>query len=152
MPSSRAILRSDGDATGAATGSVTFLLVFGGRFLTAARWFGCGFGGGGLAAGAAAAGWPPSRKRDEPLADADLVAGLHVNFGDDAGGRGRNRSHGLFIFQFEDGLILGDRVAFLHEDIDHDAGIRAFTELGKFYIHKINQANSVAKNTAVFQK
>ena len=75
-----------------------------------------------------------------------------MHLGDDPGGRGRNGSHGLFIFQFEDGLILCDRVAFLHEDIDHDAGIRPLAKLGKFYIHKINQANSVEKNTAVFQK
>ncbi len=72
--------------------------------------------------------------------------------GNDAGGRGRNGSHGLFIFQFKDGLILCDRVAFLYEDIDHHTGIRPLAKLGKFYIHKIDQGNSVKEPNAVFQK
>ena len=90
--------------------------------------------------------------RDETLADANLVAGLHMHLGDHAGSRGRNRGHGLFIFQFEHVLILRDLVAFLYEDIDHHAGIRPLAKLGKFYIHKLNQANSVEKDTFVFQK
>ena len=75
-----------------------------------------------------------------------------MDFGDDAGGRGRDGSHGLFIFQFEDGLVPGNLVAFLHEDIDHDAGISPLTQLGKFYIHSFNQADSLEKITAAFQK
>ncbi len=60
-----------------------------------------------------------------------------MNLGDDARARGRDRGDGLFIFQFQNGLILRDRVTFFDEDIDHDARIRAFTEFRKFYIHKL---------------
>ena len=60
-----------------------------------------------------------------------------MNFFDDTRARGRNRGNSFFVFQFNDGLILCDRVAFLDEDIDHDARIRTLTQLGKFDIHKI---------------
>jgi hypothetical protein len=76
-------------------------------------------------------------QRQDALADADAVAGLHMNLGDDPRPRGRNGGHGLFILQFQNGLVLGDRVALLHEKVDHDAGIGALTQLWKFYVHKI---------------
>ncbi len=53
----------------------------------------------------------------------------------DTGGGGGNRGHGLFVFQLQNGLVLGDGVAFFHKDADDDAGIGALTQLGKFYIH-----------------
>jgi hypothetical protein len=48
-----------------------------------------------------------------------------MNLADDARRSGRDSRHGLFIFKLQNGLILGHRVAFFDEDIDHDAGIRA---------------------------
>ena len=58
-----------------------------------------------------------------------------MDFFHDAGAGGRDGGHGFFVFQLHDGLILGDGVALLHENADHDAGIGAFTELGEFDIH-----------------
>ena len=72
---------------------------------------------------------------DDFLAGTNSVARLHINFFHDACAGGRNGSHSLFVFQFHDCLILGNHVTDLHENANNDAGIGAFTQFGKFYIH-----------------
>jgi hypothetical protein len=64
----------------------------------------------------------PAQSQDA-LADADLVADLDVDFGHDAPGRSRNRRDGFFVFEFDDGLVFGNRVAFIHEDADDHATV-----------------------------
>ncbi len=42
----------------------------------------------------------------------------------------------VFVFKFEDGLVLGDLIAFFDEQVHHSTRIRPFTEIWKFDIHK----------------
>jgi hypothetical protein len=69
------------------------------------------------------------------VADADAVAGLDVYFSNGAGGGGGDRGHGFFVFQFEDGLALVDRIAFLDGDAYDDAGFSAFSKFWKLNVH-----------------
>ena len=65
-----------------------------------------------------------------------------MDFLHDTGGGGRNRGHRLLIFQLQNGLVLGDSVAFLHENANDNAGIGALAQLGKFYVHKLNRQHA----------
>ena len=67
---------------------------------------------------------------NKALADAHFVTRLDVDLADDSSRGGRDGSNGFFVFQFEDGLIFGDRIALFHEDIDHDARIGPLTQVG----------------------
>ena len=51
------------------------------------------------------------------------------------GGGGGNGGDRLFVLQFKDGLVLGDRVALFDEQVHHGARISAFTKMRKFQVH-----------------
>ena len=92
---------------------------------------GCGRGGAGRrAAGAAGRGRGTFVERQDDLADGDLVAALDLDLGDRAGHRRRHFDGRLVGLELEDGLILGDRVADLDEDVQHVAALDAVPEVG----------------------
>ena len=85
----------------------------------------CSLRGCGLAAGRRATGFSD---RNNPLADADFVADLDINLGDDAGSGGRNGATALSVSNSMNRLVLFDLIAFFDQNADHSAGVNAFTQ------------------------
>ena len=93
---------------------------------------GCGRGGGGPGGGIEA---------ENESAHGEFVAFLHANAGHGPGGGRRDGRHGLAGLQFDEALAFLHLRAGFDENADHRAGIRAFTQIRKLYVHKFKGGN-----------
>ena len=68
-------------------------------------------------------------------AGGNLVANIDTDLLNDTGSRCRNRADGFVGFQFQNRLILLNRVTGLDQNVDHHAAVRAFAQVGKSNFH-----------------
>ena len=77
----------------------------------------------------------------------DLVAFLHLDLGDLAGGGGRHLHRGLVRFEFDQRVFLFDRVADRNQD-RHNGHILEIADIGNLHIRHVSAPHSISRRAS----